>query len=85
MKIEYIATDIFDQLIEKHLAEGWSKIYEYDNIVDKGIDYDKVVLGKDDRELVFEWDNWLEGNVEGDSQDLEPIEKYILTHKKAKP
>ncbi len=61
------------------LAEGWSKTEEYDN-VDAWIDYGMVVLKKGGRSLRFEWDNWLEGTVDGPDEIVLVIRsRYCLS------
>ena len=64
MKISDIPTETFNRIIDDLRSQGWKKIEEYDGF-DAWIDYGKVVLRKSGEHLVFEWDNWEEGRVEG--------------------
>lgn len=72
MQIANIPTDTFSRMVKTLLADGWKKTEEYDN-VDAWIDYGMVVLQKDEMRLRFEWDNWMEGIVEGQQDILEKI------------
>ena len=76
MKLEDIPTDVFLGVIESHIAAGWRKTYEYENF-DAWIDYGKVILAKDGLKLVFVWDNWMEGRIEGPELVLQAIEARI--------
>ena len=69
MKVNDIPTPRFSRAIKKLLRAGWSKTYEYDNF-DAWIDYGEIVLEQDGVTLVFKWDNWCEGEVEGPDQVL---------------
>ena len=83
MKISDIPTETFNQIIKDLRSQGWRKIEEYDGF-DAWIDYGKMVLRKNGEELVFEWDNWEEGTVEGaDSTIGEILTVYEL--KETKP
>lgn len=77
IKIENIPTEIFNEILDQFQNDGWKKIYEYD-LFDAWIDYGKVILEKDGQEIVFEWDNWFEGIIEG-SADV--VEKIIISGK----
>lgn len=69
MKATDIPTHEFNSIICRLLRYGWRKMYEYENF-DAWIDYGKVVLERDGTRLVFEWDNWFEGQVEGPEDTL---------------
>lgn len=70
--IQNIPTDDFNRILEFHINNGWVKTYEYDGL-DAWIDYGKVKLSKESRELKFEWDNWCEGEISGKTKDIENI------------
>jgi len=70
--IKDIPTEKFDTIIKSLQADGWKKVYEYKGF-DAWIDYGKVKLKKDGAKLVFEWDNWTEGSIEGQPSVLKII------------
>jgi len=76
MKIDNIPTGVFDEILKRLVKSGWVKTYEYDNF-DKGIDFDKIILAKEGRELTFEWDNWMEGEVNGQEVDMIMVQSLI--------
>jgi hypothetical protein len=67
-----IPTAQFRDLIEALTRQGWRKTYEYDGF-DAWIDYGKVVLKRGGTALIFEWDNWTEGGIEGPRVALEAL------------
>ncbi|MGV3661900.1 MAG: hypothetical protein ACO1TE_17060 [Prosthecobacter sp.] len=72
MKITDIQTDIFNRLVEELQAEGWRKTEEYDGF-DAWIDYGLIVLMKEGACLRCEWDNWMEGSLEGPDEVVQAI------------
>ena len=70
--IKDIPTDKFKDIIMSLRKEGWKKTYEYKGF-DAWIDYGKIKLKKNGLKLVFEWDNWTEGSIEGQPTVLEAI------------
>ncbi len=64
-----IPTDTFNAIIGDLAREGWRKRYEYRGM-DAWIDYGRIVLKRSGQRLVFEWDNWEEGSVEGKPEIL---------------
>lgn len=64
-----IPTDTFNAIIGDLAQDGWKKRYEYRGM-DAWIDYGRIVLKHGDRRLVFEWDNWEEGSIEGKPEVL---------------
>lgn len=62
--IKDIPTEQFNSLIESLISSGWHKTYVYDGF-DAWIDYGKVKLRKGGAKLNCEWDNWMEGSIEG--------------------
>lgn len=79
MLLSDIPTDAFNRIIAELRADGWKKIKEYDGF-DAWIDYGFVVLQKQGVRLTFEWDNWIEGSLEGPETQLQELKaKYALT------
>jgi hypothetical protein len=75
-----VETDLWHRIIDTLIAEGWVVIEKYDNF-DVGIDYDRVVLGKDGERIEFTWDNWTEGEIKcasGRLKEIESSHKIIL-------
>lgn len=78
MKLAGIPTDTFNQIVKELRADGWTKTDEYDN-VDAWSDYGMVVLKKGRASLKFEWDNWMEGTVDGPDEVVHEIRtRYSL-------
>ena len=77
MILKDIPTDIFKTIIEDSLKDNWKKMSEYDGF-DSWIDYGKIVLYKDGKHLVCEWDNWSEGQIQGLEEVLTPIREHYL-------
>jgi hypothetical protein len=79
-KIESIKTETWHLVIEDLKAVGFMEIYRYGGI-DAGIDYSRYDLlnQADDELVIFEWNNWTEGEITGTSTRLEALsEKYQL-------
>jgi hypothetical protein len=79
-KIESIKTETWHQVFEDLMVVGFKEIYRYGGI-DAGFDYSRYdLLNPADNELViFEWNNWMEGEITGTSSRLETLrEKYKL-------
>jgi hypothetical protein len=72
MKLCDIPTDVFNRIVDQLRAEGWKKTDEY-NGFDAWMDYGSVVLEKSGVSLRFEWDNWMEGKVDGPDDVLAEI------------
>lgn len=70
--IQDIPTEQFESIIVDYLHEGWIKTYEYQGF-DAWIDFGKVKLKKGSNKLVFEWDNWSEGEITGKDPELQNI------------
>ena len=80
-KIENIKTEIWHQIISDLEALGFKVIYQYEGM-DAGIDYNRYdLMDQADNELiVFEWDNWREGEIKAPPSRLEALrEKYQLS------
>ncbi len=80
-KIENIETQIWHQIREDLKAVGFEEVYRYGGM-DVGIDYNKYELlnRADDELIIFEWDNWMEGEIQGTQSRLEALrEKYRVS------
>ncbi|MGN6386377.1 MAG: hypothetical protein ACTHMT_09070 [Verrucomicrobiota bacterium] len=71
-KISGIPTEAFKDILKILRAEGWKTVQEYDGF-DAWIDYGMVILQMGEKVLRFEWDNWMEGTVEGQKDVVEEI------------
>ena len=79
-KIENIKTETWHQIIEDLRGSGFEEIYQYGGM-DAGIDYSRYDLKNpaDGELIVFEWDNWTEGEIKAPPSRLEALrEKYRL-------
>jgi hypothetical protein len=79
-KIENVETETWHRVIEGLESEGFVEVYRYEGM-DAGIDYGRFDLKNpaDDELVVFEWDNWMEGEIRGEPERLEALrEKYRL-------
>lgn len=79
-KIEKIETGLWRRIIEELEAEGFVETYAYGGM-DAGIDYGRYDLKNpaDGELIVFEWDNWSEGEVTAAPSRLEALrERYGL-------
>ena len=80
-KIEHVETETWHRVIEDLESEGFAEVYRYGGM-DAGIDYSRFDLKNraGDELVVFEWDNWAEGEIRGEPDRLEALrEKYQLT------
>lgn len=73
-KIETIKTETWHQIMQDLKALGFEEIYQYDGM-DAGIDYSRFdLLNQADNELIiFEWDNWMEGEIKAMLSRLEAL------------
>jgi hypothetical protein len=69
-----IPTDRFNGIVKQLKSEGWKQTYEYSGF-DAWIDYGAVRLKKKGLTLLFEWDNWTEGSIEGPRDFMEDFAK----------
>ena len=80
-----IKTNLWNDIIDSLLRNGWHQTYRYDN-VDAGIDFDFVILRKDDEEILMGWDNWVEGEIKCTEGRLAEIGyKLKISFKKGDP
>lgn len=79
-KIENVKTENWNRIIGDLKAEGFEETFRYEGM-DAGIDYNRYELkhGADGEVIVFEWDNWSEGEIVAAPSRLEALrEKYGL-------
>lgn len=80
-KIDNVKTEIWHQIMDDLKAVGFEETYLYCGM-DAGIDYSRYdLVNRADKELVvFEWDNWSEGEIKAARSRLESLrEKYQLS------
>ncbi len=80
-KIENVETETWHRVMDDLAAEGFAETYRYAG-ADAGIDFSKYELTSPagDELVVFEWDNWSEGEIRGAPARLEALrEKYRLS------
>jgi hypothetical protein len=79
-KIESIETATWHRIIEDLKAAGFEETYRYGGM-DAGIDYNRLDLTNPSggELIVFEWDNWTEGEITAGPARLEALrEEYRL-------
>lgn len=79
-KIENIKTETWRRIMEDLGASGFEVIYQYEGM-DAGVDFNRYdLMNRADGELIiFEWDNWSEGEIKAAPSRLEALrEKYRL-------
>jgi hypothetical protein len=80
-RIENVRTGIWNQIIEDLKAAGFVETYRYGG-VDAGIDFNRYELTHraGGEVIVFEWDNWSEGEIRAEPSRLEALrESYGLS------
>lgn len=80
-KIENIKTETWRKIIDDLKALKFKETYQYDGM-DAGIDYNRYDLLSQagDELIIFEWDNWMEGEIKAAPSRLEALrEKYQLS------
>lgn len=75
--INDIPTDQFNQIIESLVSSVWKKTYVYGRF-DAWIDYGKVKLKGHGCRLTFEWNNWTEGSIEGQVNEIDKLAAKII-------
>jgi hypothetical protein len=79
-RIEHVETGTWHRVIDDLEAAGFTVTYQYGGM-DAGIDYSRFDLTSPDggELLVFEWDNWAEGEIRAALSRLEVLRaKYRL-------
>lgn len=80
-----IETSLWNKTIDLLKYDHWVETYRYDGF-DAGIDFDFVVLEKDGEEVLFGWDNWVEGEIQCSELQMKIIESLLVKSlKKGKP
>ena len=69
-----ISTDTWNQILQLLIADHWNVAYKY-NEFDAGIDFDLVLLEKDGEQILFGWDNWVEGEIKCSDTRLKAISR----------
>ena len=80
-KIENIETELWHRIMDDLKSQGFEEVYRYGGM-DAGIDYSRYNLlnRADDELVVFEWDNWTEGEIRGAASRLDALrKKYQLS------
>ncbi len=80
-KLENLDTETWHRIMRDLLAAGFQEVYRYAGM-DAGIDFSRYdLINQSDGELViFEWDNWAEGEIRAAPARLESLrEKYQLS------
>lgn len=80
-KIEHIKTETWHQIMDDLKALGCIETYQYTGM-DAGIDYQRYDLQNpiDGEQIIFEWDNWLEGEIKAGIDRLDALrEQYQLS------
>lgn len=74
LRIDDVKSIAFNSIIEDLLDQGWAAKQTY-NEFNAWIDYGRVILKKGGVKLIFEWDNWTEGVIEGPKKMILKIAK----------
>ena len=80
-KIENVKTETWNQIIDELKAAGFKETYRYGGM-DAGIDFNRYELTHraGGQVIVFEWDNWSEGEIMATPSRLEALrERYGLS------
>jgi hypothetical protein len=79
-KIENVETETWHRVMDDLADSGFAETYRYEG-VDAGIDFGRYELTSPagDELIIFEWDNWTEGEIRASPSRLEALrEKYRL-------
>lgn len=78
-RLEGIATDLGNRIMEDLEKKGWKIASEYSNLMfDKGVDFDSYIMRKKDEELDFEWTNWDEWKITGTERLIKALKDEYL-------
>lgn len=69
-----IKTELWNRIIKQFVKDDWIPTFIYDNF-DAGIDWNFIILEKDQEEIIFGWDNWFEGEIKCNKFRMLEIEK----------
>lgn len=75
MKAVDVKTEIGNEILASLVkSNGWRIQSQYDeSAYDKGVDFDSYIIEKNGLELCFEWTNWSEWEITGDSHSVEQL------------
>lgn len=71
-----IKTELWNEVFDYLINDGWIVMYKYDGF-DAGIDYDLIILEKQQEKILLGWDNWQEGEMQCSKASLKMIETYM--------
>ncbi|WP_276498354.1 hypothetical protein [Pontibacter litorisediminis] len=71
-----IEMNLWNTIIKFLREENWKVLYKYDGF-DAGIDFDFLILEKNNEEILFGWDNWFEGEIKCEEARLKYIEQHL--------
>ncbi|GAB3829140.1 hypothetical protein [Pontibacter rugosus] len=71
-----IETNLWNRIINLLKFTNWVETYRYDEF-DAGIDFDFAVLENDGEEVLFGWDNWVEGEIHCSESRMKKIESLV--------
>ena len=77
-QIKDVKTDTGNEVLASLLKNGWKVKSEYSAMMfDKGIDFDSYELVSETSTLSFEWDNWMEWQIEGDEKSIAEVARLL--------
>lgn len=77
-QIKDVKTEWGNEVLASLQKSGWKAKSEYSaTMFDKGIDFDSYDLVLGDSTLHFEWDNWLEWQIEGDEKSIAEVARLL--------
>ncbi|WP_161889463.1 hypothetical protein [Pontibacter russatus] len=80
-----VETLLWNKIISLLKSDNWGEAYRYDGF-DARVDFDFIILEKEGEEVLFGWDNWIEGEIQCSERSIKTIETLIgKTLKKGKP
>jgi hypothetical protein len=67
-----IKTHVWNAIVKSFTNERWAILYKYD-LFDAGIDYDLIVIEKNNERILLGWDNWCEGEIRCSPERLKDL------------
>jgi hypothetical protein len=81
----YVKTELWNSIIRSLQEYEWVIVYKYDQW-DVGIDFNLIILEKDKEEILFGWDNWMEGEIQCSEANMKFVETLAgVEFKKGEP
>jgi hypothetical protein len=71
-----IQTEKWNGVLEYFILQRWKVAYKYDAF-DAGIDFDLIVLTKNNEFILFGWNNWFEGEIQCSELRMKEIEQFV--------